>query len=180
MATKKVLPKKQPLRIAGKPAGAGGKTNAEATAEATIPKKVAPKKADKKEQTESAAKKSREKLAAKNKANDEAIAGSGYAIGDEAAMKSGRVVEITKITKRPNGVHLWWKTPSGDSAGGDYVQRMRGKMVDGVCVDPISGETVEMPEPKKAKKKAVAKVEAVEEASEEVEATEGEEQQEEE
>lgn len=145
----KAVVRKQALRVAGKTVNKEVANQEEATDQVATPKLDVTPKAPSQKATAKA------KAEAKTADQAKIIADSGYAIGDSIMMKSGRIVEVTKITTRPQGVHLWWKTENGPSAGGHYTFGVRGKMVKNVCVDPISGDAIALPEPKaKVEKKA--------------------------
>lgn len=151
--------KRQALRVAGKPVKKV--TSTDEVADAPPVKKVVTKKPEK-EVVQSTTKKDikTQKLAERQAEAQAKIDACGYKVGDEIMMKNGRIVKITKITVRPQGVHLWWETANGPSAGGHYTFGIRGKMVDGKCINPISGEEIEMPKPKnKAKAKDEPKAE---------------------
>ena len=145
----KAVVRKQALRVAGKTVG-------EVKAIADSPKEVVevttPKEV--KETTPSQKETAKKKAEAKAIEVEAIFKASGYAIGDEIQMKSGRIVTVTKLTSRPQGVHLWWETASGPQAGGHYTFGVRGKMVKGVCVDPISGKAIALPEAKASKDEA--------------------------
>tara|TARA_R110000803_G_scaffold210835_1_gene284194 strand:+ start:61516 stop:62097 length:582 start_codon:yes stop_codon:yes gene_type:complete len=166
--------RKQALRVAGKTVKPTNE--AETVATKKVVKKVVKKPTEEVELTaeqkaetqaekeakakkdDSKAKKTKEKLA-----NElDAIKNCGYVVGDVLRTKNGSEKEITKITSRAQGVHLWWETVSGPSAGGNYTSRVKGKVVDGKLFDAKTGkEIVEAVKPAK-KKKVVAPIEAVE------------------
>jgi hypothetical protein len=167
--------KKQPLRVAGKVTAT--------TVEPVAKKKIVRKPIDQAEEVEvveaveltaeeqqelekeveakkSKAKAKKEKAEAKLQTESDAIKNCGYVVGDVARTKNGSEKEITKITSRAQGVHLWWETLGGISAGGNYTSRILGKVVDGNLIDPITNLAIEVAEKPKAKKKA-EKVEPV-------------------